>query len=66
VHVDTSRAGVEEVEEFIRVAFYRRFSLSPEQEFVETNPGGGAVGVRLARFEQLPELIRALGGRAPR
>jgi hypothetical protein len=66
VHVDTSRAGVEDVEEFIRVAFYRRFSLSPEQEFVETNPGGGAVGVRLARFDQLPELIRALGGRITR
>jgi molybdopterin-guanine dinucleotide biosynthesis protein A len=66
VHVDTSRAGVEEVKAFIRTAFYRRFALSPEQEFVETNPGGGAVGIRLARFDQLPELIRALGGRAPR
>jgi hypothetical protein len=65
VHVDTSRAVVEDVKEFIRIAFYRRFSLSPEQEFVETNPGGGAVGVRLARFDQLPELIRALGGRVP-
>jgi hypothetical protein len=61
VHVDTSHAALEEVKDFIRVAFYRRFSLSPEQEFVETNPGGGAVGVRLARFDQLPDLIRALG-----
>jgi molybdopterin-guanine dinucleotide biosynthesis protein A len=61
VHVDTSHAALEEVKDFIRVAFYRRFSLFPEQEFVEANPGGGAVGVRLARFDQLPELIRTLG-----
>ncbi|NWG14691.1 MAG: NTP transferase domain-containing protein [Acidobacteria bacterium] len=61
VHVDTSKAPVEEVKQFIRVAFYRRFGLTPEQEFVETHPGGGAVGVRLSRFDLLPELIRALG-----
>ncbi len=66
VHVDTTRAVVRDVEKFIRTAFYRRFSLSPEQEFVETHPGGGAVGIRLARFDLLPELIRALGGRVLR
>ena len=60
VHVDTSKAGIDEVKQFIRAAFYRRFGLTPEQEFVETHPGGGAVGVRLSRFDQLPDLIRAL------
>jgi hypothetical protein len=60
VHIDTLRIQIEEVKQFLRSAFYRRFSLEPEQEFVETHPGGGAIGVRLDRFDQLRELVRAL------
>jgi hypothetical protein len=41
-------------------AFYRRFGLKPQQAFVETHPGGGAVGIRLDRFDQVPNLVRAL------
>jgi hypothetical protein len=62
VHVDTHRAPVKEVEHFIRRAFYRRFGLSPDLEFFEPHPGAGAVGIRLSRFEQLPNLIRELRG----
>ena len=57
VHVDGLSVDAEEVKEFIRTAFYRRFGLAPEQEFVEPHSGGGAVGVRLHRFDELPELI---------
>ncbi len=60
VHVDSHKVRVEDVKRFIREAFYRRFDLSPEREFVETHPGGGAVGVRLDRFEQMPALVRAV------
>jgi hypothetical protein len=60
VHVDTGKAEVEEVKQFIRAAFYRRFGLAPAREFVEVHPGGGAIGVRLNRFDQLPELIYRL------
>lgn len=62
VHVDTHRAAVPEVAHFIRQAFYRRFNLTPDLEFFEPHPGAGAVGVRLSRFEQLPDLIRELRG----
>ncbi len=60
VHIDTLKIQIEDVKQFIRSAFYRRFCLEPEQEFVETHAGGGAIGVRLERFDQLRELIRAL------
>ena len=60
VHVDSHKAGVEDVKQFIRVAFYRRFGLLPEQEFVEPHPGGGAVGLRLDRLDQLPYLVQTL------
>jgi hypothetical protein len=60
VHVDTDRAEIEAVKDFIRVAFYRRFGLSPDTEFVETYPGGGAAGIRLSRYDQLPELVARL------
>lgn len=63
IHADTTKVDVEDVKQFVRVAFYRRFGLSPAQEFVETHPGGGAVGVRLSRFDHLPELIRRLRDR---
>ncbi|MCU0484046.1 MAG: NTP transferase domain-containing protein [Chloroflexi bacterium] len=62
VHVDSERADVEEVKRFIRLAFYRRFGLEPEPEFVEVHPGGGAVGLRLSRHDLLPQLVRALRG----
>jgi molybdopterin-guanine dinucleotide biosynthesis protein A len=62
VHLDVTKARLDDVKGFIRHAFYRRFDLSPELEFVEPHPGGGAAGVRLERFDQLPNLVRALGG----
>jgi molybdopterin-guanine dinucleotide biosynthesis protein A len=62
VHIDTTVADVDEVMEFIRMAFYRRFDLSPEEPFVAPHPGGGAVGIRLNRFDKLPDLIRELRG----
>jgi molybdopterin-guanine dinucleotide biosynthesis protein A len=61
VHVDTEKAAIEAVKEFVRKAFYRRFGITPEQEFVEPHPGGGAVGIRLSRFQHLTDLLRALG-----
>lgn len=60
VHVDTTTTDVDEVKDFIRKAFYQRFDLRPEHEFVEPHPGGGAVGVRLSRYGDLPELIEEL------
>ncbi len=60
IHVDASQVDVAEVKAFIRQAFYNRFGLQPEQEFVQPHPGGGAVGLRLDRFDQLPALIRHL------
>ncbi|MFA7158424.1 MAG: NTP transferase domain-containing protein [Kiritimatiellia bacterium] len=60
VHVDSRLANVEEVKEFIRKAFYERFGLAPKPDFVQPYPGGGAVGVRLDRLEQLPVLIDRL------
>ena len=60
LHVDTTKARVEAVKDFMSRAFYQRFGLKPEQPFVETHPGGGAVGIRLDRFDQIPDLVRAL------
>jgi hypothetical protein len=60
VHVDTHRAALSEVKQFIRTAFYRRFGLSPDPEFVEIHPGGGAVGLRLKRYDSLAQLIQRL------
>ncbi|HRY70441.1 MAG TPA: NTP transferase domain-containing protein [Phycisphaerae bacterium] len=60
VHIDKLQANVEDVEGFIRKAFYRRFGLSPEPEFVALHPGGGAVGLRLSRYDMLPQVIRRL------
>lgn len=61
VHVDTQKTELAAVKDFLRDAFYHRFGLSPDPEFVETNPGAGAVGVTFSRFDVLPQLIRALG-----
>lgn len=60
VHIDKRQADVEDVESFIRAAFYRRFGLSPEPEFVALHPGGGAVGLRLSRYDLLPQVIQRL------
>ncbi len=60
VHVDTNQVEVGAVKEFLRRAFYSRFGLSPEPDFVETNPGAGAVGIGISRFDALPRLIQKL------
>lgn len=60
VHVDTQKAQPGEVKRFLRAAFYRRFGLSPSPEFVQLHPGGGAVGVRLNRFDMLGQVAQAL------
>jgi hypothetical protein len=60
VHVDTQKVSSDDVKQFIRSAFYHRFGLSPDPEFVEVHPGGGASGVRLNRYDALPQLIRRL------
>lgn len=60
VHVDTHQVSDADVKQFLSTAFYRRFGLSPETEFVEIHPGGGAVGVRLNRYADLEKLVRKL------
>ncbi len=61
-HIDNQLADPDDVKEFLRRAYYRRFGLKPDPEFVTTHPGGGAVGVRLSRYDMLPALIRHLRG----
>jgi hypothetical protein len=60
VHVDALHASPADVKGFLRAAFYRRFGLTPETEFVEIHPGGGAAGVRLNRYDNLPRLVDKL------
>lgn len=60
VHVDRQNADPENVKSFLRNAFYRRFGLRSKQQFIEVHPGGGAVGVRLDRFDSLGTLIGRL------
>lgn len=60
VHIDKQKADPEDVKGFLRRAFYRRFGLAPDPEFVEVHPGGGAVGVRLNRFDSLKHLAQRL------
>ena len=60
VHVDVQKVRPDEVKQFIRTAFYRRFGLTPVPEFVDLSPGGGALGIRLDRYDALPQLIRRL------
>lgn len=64
VHVDSLKVNVEEVKQFIRVAYYKRFGLAPAHEFVELHPGGGAIGLRMSRFDLLPKLAKRLRQRA--
>jgi hypothetical protein len=60
VHIDSQKAEPDEVKHFLQSAFYRRFGISPDPEFVETQPGGPAVGVHLRSLKSLPQLIRLL------
>ena len=60
VHVDTRQVPVRDAKQFIRTAFYRRFGLSPDPEFVVLHPGGGAVGLQLKRYDSLAQLIQRL------
>lgn len=60
VHIDTDQADPGRVKNFLRRAFYRRFGLNADPEFVETTPGGGAVGVRLTRYGAIRELVQRL------
>ncbi len=60
VHVDRSKANPDDVKQFLKAAFYRRFGLSPSPEFVEIHSGGGAVGIRLSRFDMLARLLQRL------
>jgi len=60
VHVDTRQARPQEVKTFLRRAFYGRFGLAPDPDFVTLHPGGGAVGVRLNRFVSVAQLIPRL------
>jgi len=60
VHIDKQKVNPEDVKQFLRKAFYQRFSLKPEQDFVEIHPGGGAIGLKLNRFDNIPQLIQLL------
>jgi len=60
VHLDARRAKPEQVKAFLDRAFYARFGLAPDHRYVEPHPGGGALGLRLDRFDLLPRLIAAL------
>jgi molybdopterin-guanine dinucleotide biosynthesis protein A len=62
VHLDSRKVDPAEVKAFLRAAFYRRFGIVSDPEFVETHPGGGAIGLQLPRFIDLPRLIRRLEG----
>ena len=57
LHVDLQKAGADDVKQFIRMAFYRRFGLSPVPDFVKLHPGGGALGLRMNRYDSLLQLI---------
>lgn len=60
VHIDRHKTDTEKVKDFIRQAVYKRFGLSPDPDFVEIYSGGGAVGVRLSRFDHLSVLLENL------
>ena len=60
IHIDRTLTDVEEVKRFMRRAFYRRFGIQPEIDFIDIHPGGGAVGVSLSRFSSLDHLIDRL------
>jgi hypothetical protein len=63
LHLDARQVNPEQVKTFLDRAFYARFGLAPAHRYVEPHPGGGALGVRLDRFDLLPRLIDALSSR---
>ena len=60
VHLDRQQVDPADVKAFLRRAFYQRFGLTADPEFVETHPGGGAVGLKLSNYSQLRPLIQKL------
>lgn len=60
LHLDARKLAPQDVKSFLDQAFYTRFGLTPANRYVEPHPGGGALGVRLDRFDQLPLLIKTL------
>jgi hypothetical protein len=60
VHIDRHMADPEKVKVFIKKAFYKRFGINPNPDFVEIHSGGGASGIKLSRFDYLPLLIENL------
>ena len=60
IHIDRALCAVDDVKEFMRRAFYRRFGIRPETEFIDIHDGGGALGVSLERFDSLERLIEEL------
>lgn len=60
VHVDTERVALDDVKAFLRAAFYRRFQLQAEPEFVETRAGGGAISAKLRGFSGVARLAQRL------
>lgn len=65
VHIDVRKVAADVVKRFLGAALYRRFGLMPETDFVEVHPGGGAVGVRLNRYDHLDRLVVKLRGELP-
>jgi hypothetical protein len=60
VHIDRQKVDPDSVKDFIRKAFYKRFGIKPDPDFVEIHAGGGACGIRLSSYEQLPVLVENL------
>ena len=60
IHIDRALCSVDDVKEFMRKAFYRRFDIHPDPEFIDIHDGGGALGVSLERFASLERLIEEL------
>ncbi|MGI5832826.1 MAG: NTP transferase domain-containing protein [Thermoguttaceae bacterium] len=60
IHIDRAHCSVDNVKEFMRKAFYDRFEIRPETEFIDIHDGGGAVGIYLSRFASLERLIEEL------
>ncbi|MBQ6157655.1 MAG: hypothetical protein IJJ20_01430, partial [Thermoguttaceae bacterium] len=60
IHIDRALCSPDEVKDFMRRAFYDRFDIRPETEFIDIHDGGGAVGLSLSRFASLECLIEEL------
>jgi len=60
VHIDSHKVNPDMVKDFMRKAFYKRFGIIPDPDFVEIHAGGGATAVRLTRFDYLPLLLDSL------